>query len=212
MYQHGLAGLQFRIVEQHVLHGGERDRRAGGVTVGHAIRHRNDEALAQIHQLASEAVDMEAHDAGDVLAQIVAALFAGLAFAAGQRAVHHDFLAGLEAGHACAGGDDLAGGFRADDQRHLALGERHAAIAPDVDVVERDRLDADLHLAGRRRRRGRQIFDHQLAVGNEGQCAHGGEGPRICGSDDMTSLRAKRSNRDVLCQELDCFVGFASSQ
>ena len=101
-------------------------------------------------QVAGEAVDMEAHDAGDVLAQIVAAFAAGLADAAGQRAIHHHRIAGLEAGHAVADRGDLARGFGADDQRHLALGERHAAKAPDVDVVERDRLDRDLHLAGRR--------------------------------------------------------------
>ncbi len=126
----------------------------------------------QIHQLAGEAVDMEAHDAGDVLAQIVAAFLAGLAGAAGQRAVHHHLLAGRKAGHAFAGRDDLAGGFRADDQGHLALGERHAAIAPDIDVVERDRLDPDLHFARSRGRRGRQILDHQLAVGNKRKRAH----------------------------------------
>jgi hypothetical protein len=47
-------------------------------------------------EVAREAVDVEAHDAGDVLAEIVAALAAGLAGAAGQRAVHHDRVAGLK--------------------------------------------------------------------------------------------------------------------
>ena len=47
-------------------------------------------------QVAGEAVDMEAHDAGDVFAQVVAALAAGLAGAAGQRAIHHHRVAGLE--------------------------------------------------------------------------------------------------------------------
>ena len=43
---------------------------------------------------------------------------------------------------------NFAGGFRADDQRQLPLRKRHAAIAPDVDVIERDRLHANLDLAG----------------------------------------------------------------
>ncbi len=47
-------------------------------------------------QVAGEAVEVEAHDAADVLAEIVAALAAGLAGAAGQRAVHHHRIAGLE--------------------------------------------------------------------------------------------------------------------
>ena len=49
---------------------------------------------------------------------------------------------GLKPRHAVADRGDLARGFGADHERHLALGERHAAEAPDVDVVERDRLDA----------------------------------------------------------------------
>ena len=48
---------------------------------------------------------------------------------------------------------NLAGGFGADDQRQLALRERHAAIAPDIDAIERHRLHFDLYLTGARRRR-----------------------------------------------------------
>jgi hypothetical protein len=43
--------------------------------------------------------------------------------------------------HAWADGVDRAGSLGADDQRHLALGEGHAAPSPDVDMVERDSLD-----------------------------------------------------------------------
>ena len=60
------------------------------------LRHRDDEPRRQVQPVAREAVDVEAHDAGDVFAQIVAALAAGLAGAAGQRAVHHHRIAGLE--------------------------------------------------------------------------------------------------------------------
>ena len=42
---------------------------------------------------------------------------------------------------------DLAGGFGAYDERQLALGEGHAAPAPDIDVVERHRLDAQRDFA-----------------------------------------------------------------
>src|SRR3569623_1775103 len=115
----------------------------------------------------------EAGDARDGLAVIVAAFPARLAGAAGQRAVHHDLLARLVARGVLAGRNDFAGGFRADDERHLALGEGHAAIAPDVDMVERVRADADLHLIVRRRRRRRHFDDRQQAVGNEGKRAHG---------------------------------------
>src|SRR5437868_5898047 len=90
---------------------------------------------------------MEAHDAGHVFAEVVAAGAAGGAGAAGQPAEHDDDLTRLEAGDAGADGSDLAGRLGADHKRILALGEGHAAIAPDVEVIERDRADADLDLA-----------------------------------------------------------------
>ena len=46
-----------------------------------------------------------------------------------------DGVAGMEARHALADGGDLAGGLDAGDLRHLALGEGHAAKAPDVEIV-----------------------------------------------------------------------------
>ena len=153
MHQNGLARLELGIVEQHVLGGAEGDRRAGGVAQRHAGRHRDHQPRRQIDQIAREAVDVEAHDAADVLAQIIAALAAGGAMPAGHGAVHHHLVAGLEAGDAGADRGDFAGCLGADHQRQLALGEGHAAKAPQVEMIERDRLDADLHLAvaGRRR-------------------------------------------------------------
>ena len=44
----------------------------------------------------AKTVDMEAHDPGDVLAEIVAALAAGLAVAAGLGAIGGDGVAGLQ--------------------------------------------------------------------------------------------------------------------
>src|SRR5262249_26888457 len=97
---------------------------------------------------------------------------AGLAVAAGERAVHHDRVAGLEPAHVGADRRDLPGRLGADHQRQLALGERHAAKAPQVDVIERDRLDADPHLAGRRRRRRRQVDEFELTIRDEREGAH----------------------------------------
>ena len=97
MHQHGLAGLELGVVEQHVLHGREGDRRAGGVAHGDAGRHRDDQPRRHVEEFAGEAVDVKAHDAGDVFAQIVAAFAAGLAGAAGEGAIHHHRIAGLEA-------------------------------------------------------------------------------------------------------------------
>src|SRR6185312_7811865 len=74
--------------------------------------------------------------------------------------------------HACAERGDLAGRFRADDERQLALGEGHAAEAPDVEVIESDRVHADLHLALRRRGGAGGLDEFELAVGDELECAH----------------------------------------
>ena len=78
-----------------------------------------------------------------------------------------DFVAGLEARDAVADRGDFARGLGADDQRQLALGESHAAKAPDVEMVERDRLDADLHFAFAGRRRRRRDGKFELAVAEE---------------------------------------------
>ena len=98
LHQDGLARLELGVVEQHVLDGARtrsarRRRRACATPFGTGI----DQPRRHVEQVAGEAVDMEAHDAGDVLAEIVAALAAGLADAAGQRAIHHHRVAGLEA-------------------------------------------------------------------------------------------------------------------
>ena len=86
-------------------------------------------------------------------------------------------LSGLEAGDHVADRGDFTGGFGTDHQRQLALRKRHAAIAPDVDVIERDGLDADLHFAGARWRRRRNIGDHELTIGNESERAHDAVSP-----------------------------------
>jgi hypothetical protein len=50
--------------------------------VRHALRHRDDEPLGAIDDLAREAVEVEAEDAADVFAKIVAAFPARAAVAA----------------------------------------------------------------------------------------------------------------------------------
>ena len=74
---------------------------------------------------------------------------------------------GLKAPASGADGGDLARGFGADRQRQLALGEGHAAKAPEIEMVERHRLDAHLHLARTGRWRGGEVDQLELAVGDE---------------------------------------------
>ena len=136
------------------------------------MRHRDDETRGHVDQIASKPVDVESQNAADIFAKVVAAFTAGAAHPAGERAIHGDGITGLEAGDPRADGGDLTCGFRANDQWQLSLGERHAAKAPDVDVVERERLDAHLHLV-RARRRGRgNVGQRQLTLGDKGEGAH----------------------------------------
>jgi hypothetical protein len=66
-----------------------------------------------------------------------------------------------------------AGCLGADDQRHLTLGKRHAAPAPNIDVVEGDHLDAHGYLADPGRRGRRQVDLDKFSVFHELQGAHG---------------------------------------
>ena len=155
-----------------MLHGTEGDGGAGRVAEAHAVRHGNDQPRRHVDEVARESVGVKAHHAGDVFAEIVAPLAAGFASAAGEPAIGNDAIARLERGDAIADRRDLAGGFDADDERKLALGERHAAPAPHVEMIEPDRLDADLHLALSRRGRLRHLDQFELAVGNKRQRTH----------------------------------------
>src|SRR6185437_2881852 len=172
LHQDAFARLELGVVEQHVLDGGEGDRRASGVAKAHARRHCDDEPCRHVDPIASKAIDVETHHAADIFAQIVTALAAGLADAARQRAVGDDPVAGLKRIDARSNRDDLARRLGADHERQLALGERHAAPAPHIDVVEADGPDRDLDFAraGSRRRRGFKELD--LAVAKECERAH----------------------------------------
>ena len=157
MHKDRLAGLQPGIVEQHVLDRAEGDGRDGRGDRVDARRGRDQQPRRQVDLLLREAVEMEAMHAADIFTKIVAALPAGPAQAAGARAVDRDQLARRKAGHARTDRLDLAGGLRADSQRQLAFGEGHAAPAPHIDVVERNRLDPKRDFAERRRWRRRDV-------------------------------------------------------
>ena len=172
LHENGLARLELRIVEQHVLDGGIGDGCARRVHQRDARRHGDDEALVDHHPLAGESVDMEAHHTRRVLAEIVAPRPTGRAGIAGQRAIHHDRVARPEPAVGRPRVQDLAGSLHAHGQRQPALGEGHAAKAPQVQVIEPDRLDRDLHLAGARRRRIGNLDELERPVGDELQCPH----------------------------------------
>ncbi len=125
-----------------------------------------------VEAFAREPVNVKAEDAGNVLTQIVATFAAGRTGPAGEAAIHDDGLADLEAIDAAADSGDLARRLGPYDERQLALDERHAAIAPDVEVIERHGADADLHLAsGRRGRRG-EVEHFKLLFLDEAERAH----------------------------------------
>lgn len=172
MDQDRFAGLELGIVEQHVLDRAEGDGRQCRTDRIDAGRGRNQQARRQINLLLCETIEMEAVHAGNMFAEIIAAFAAGAAETAGARAIDRHQLTRQHVGDARPDRLDDAGGFSADDQRHLALGKCHAAPAPDVDMVERHRLDTQRHLAGRGRLRFRQNGDPKLAVVDQLQRAH----------------------------------------
>jgi hypothetical protein len=119
-------------------------------------------------------VDVEAIDAAYVLAEVVDAGLAALAFAAGERAVHRHGVARLEAADAIAHGSYAARAFSTDHERQLPLGEGHAAKTPHIDVVECHMGDVDLHLARAGRGRGVHLDQAEVPVTEKLQGAHGG--------------------------------------
>lgn len=130
---------------------------ASGTDGVDAMRRRHELAGRNIDLFLRETVEMETVHALDMFAQIVTAFAAGFAQPAGARAIDRDQLAGQHVGYARTDGFHHTRGFRTDCERHLALGESHAAPAPNIDVVERHGLDAQRYLARRRRIRFGQI-------------------------------------------------------
>ena len=145
-----------------------------------------------------EAIDVEAAHAGDVLAQVLAAARAEAAGAADQRGIRHHAIALRQRGDAIADRDDLARRFGADAERELAFGERHAAEAPHVDVVQPDIAHAKLHFAGCRRRRRIALHQRDLAVGEQLQRADRGHGA-LCHS---AAMNAKRRGQPAIDRDI----------
>ena len=142
-----------------------------------------------VGEFLGKAVDVEAAHAGDGFAEVVAALLAGAADAAGDGAEGDDALAGAEVGDAFADGGDFSGGFGGDGEREAALGEGHTPKTPDVEVVEADGADADLRLAGGGRGGVGEIDDADVAVAEKLDGTHAlvlggrGEAVRRAGAD-----------------------------
>ena len=57
MNQNGLARLELGVVEQHVLHGCKRDRRARQVAHRDALRRLDDQAFRHVDEIAGKAVE-----------------------------------------------------------------------------------------------------------------------------------------------------------
>ena len=156
-----------------MLNGRECNRCAGRVLKSDAVWYRDYQASRHIDELAREPVDVKAHDALDVFAKVVAALATGLACAAGEGTIHDDAIADLEGINPRPERGDLTGRLDTDDQRKfLPAGERHPAVAPQIQVIEADRPHAHLHLAGGRWWRIRQHDEFELAVGDESKRSH----------------------------------------
>src|SRR5215472_12765813 len=170
--QNGLAGPELGIVEQHVLHGAECNWRASCVAITDIVGNRHDQPGRHVYELAGKTVDMETHDARDVFAEIVAAGAARFAGSASQRPIGDDAIARPARGYIGTDPGDFAGGFDANNEWQRALGKGHAAPAPDINVVESDRFDADLNFAAAGLRRCRNIAKLDLAIGNQRERAH----------------------------------------
>ena len=179
MYQDPLAGVQVGIVEQHVLDRAIGDGNTGGVMHRDAVGDFDEQPSGVVGEVLGKAVDVEAADAGNVLAQVVAAAEAGGAGAAGQGGVGDNAIARLDAGNIRTDSDDLAGAFGADCQRIGAFGKGHAAEAPDVDMVQANRADAKLDLVRGGCIRGFALHQRNLTVGKKLERSDHGHGARV---------------------------------
>jgi hypothetical protein len=55
-------------------------------------------------------------------------------------------------------------------------------------VIERNRLDGDLHLVRARRRRRRHLRNQQLTIGNKSECTHDAVSPARRRMDDRVRI------------------------
>src|SRR5260370_16353671 len=94
MDENGLAGLKPGIVEQHMLDRAEGDGRHSGADLANAGRRGDQKPSWQVDLLLREAVEVETMDAGNMLAEIVAAFATGAAEPAGAGPVDRHQLPG----------------------------------------------------------------------------------------------------------------------
>src|SRR3989304_1886997 len=78
VHEYGFSGLELGVVKQHVLDRGECQWRTCSFCGRDSGRHRDRESSRKIVEIARESIDMEAHHAGDVLAEGLASPAAGL--------------------------------------------------------------------------------------------------------------------------------------
>jgi carboxylesterase type B len=139
---------------------------------GKRIRHAHQKPRILVHQFLREAIQMETLHAANIFAKIVAPFATRLADAAGRRAIGRDMIADFPARHGRTKGSDFADRFRAHRQRQVALGEGHAAKAPNINMVQRHGANAKLHLMRGRWRRWRHGFQPQIAIPMQTKGAH----------------------------------------
>ena len=154
--------------------GGEGDRPASGIFEGKPIWHAHQKPRILVHQLLREAIQMETLHATNIFAKIIAPFATCLADAASRRAIGRDMIANLPARHSRTNSDNLPNRFRANRQWQIALGEGHAAKAPDINMVQRDGANTKLHFMRGRWRRWRHGFQAQIPITMQAKGAHHG--------------------------------------
>jgi hypothetical protein len=193
MHQHGFAGLEPGIVEQHVLHRRERRSARRRHRAANALGHRDHQPCRHVDEIAREAVDVKPMMPPTFSHKIVAALAAGLAGAAGQAPYMTTQSPGMNRPCRARRGD-LAGRLDADHDRHLALGKGHAAIAPEIEMIERHRLDADLHLARAGAAGGGMSVSSSLRSARRAESPHASRGLAAHHQRDVLSRRNRTSS------------------
>src|SRR5690242_11528881 len=132
-----------------------------------------------IGEFLREAVQVKAAYTADVLAEIVTTAKTGAAGTTDQRRVRHDTIARHEVRNAFANRNHLACRLRADRQWEPPLRECHAPKAPEVNVIQSDTADAELHLAGWRWWWRVTFLQREGAVSEQLQSADHGHGKAV---------------------------------
>ena len=171
--QDGLAGAELGVVEQHMLGRAVGDRRAGRGDDADAGRRRDGQARREVDRARAPARRCESRGCrGRSRRNCRARRGMARRRRRSRRRRSRRRRLGARRSTPSPTRSDRARRLDPDDDRQLALGERHAAPAPHVDVVQRDRADPDLHLAGGGRRRLGKLDDRELAAVENLERAH----------------------------------------